>query len=284
MSLTNVSLSLLVADADVQPRVLMSAETIEDYAEAMRAGAEFPPIVVYSDGESYWIADGFHRYYAATAAGLDYLPADVRRGDKRAAVLHSVGANATHGQRRTNEDKRRAVSRLLDDAQWSAWSDREIARRCGVHQDMVGRLRPVASVGFRQIDAQPAPTVTRTVERNGTVYEMRTEQIGRRPMPETPAEYDAPEHRPIAETLLANGVPDEEVAALMRGPEPEPPERKALSQVIYMGHVTRFDPRAVADSVPPDVARSQRESLLRIAGWIQQVADALESRRPLRAV
>lgn len=280
MTLTNVSLSLLVADADVQPRVLMSAETIEDYAEAMRAGAEFPPIVAYSDGESYWIADGFHRFYAATAAGLEFLPADVREGDKRAAVLHSVGANATHGQRRTNEDKRRAVKRLLDDAEWSKWSAREIARRCGVTAPLVLSLQPEPSVNALQID----PPLTRTVERNGTVYEMRTEQIGRRPMPEAPAEYDAPEHRPVAEALQANGVPDEEVAALMRGPEPEPPERKALSQVIYMGHVTRFDPRVVADSVPPDVARSQRESLLRIAGWIQQVADALESRRPLRAV
>jgi hypothetical protein len=42
---------------------------------------------------------------------------------------------------RTNEDKRRAVMTLLGDEEWSQWSNREIARRCGVHHDLVGSLR-----------------------------------------------------------------------------------------------------------------------------------------------
>ena len=33
----------------------------------------------------------------------------------------------------TNADKRRAVETLLNDAEWATWSDREIARQCGVH-------------------------------------------------------------------------------------------------------------------------------------------------------
>jgi hypothetical protein len=35
---------------------------------------------------------------------------------------------ATHGVRRTNEDKRRAVMKLLQDAKWSTGSNREIAK------------------------------------------------------------------------------------------------------------------------------------------------------------
>lgn len=60
----------------------------------------------------------------------------------RDAILFSVGVNSSHGLRRTNADKRRSVMRLLDDAEWSTWSDREIARRCGVSQPFVGNLRP----------------------------------------------------------------------------------------------------------------------------------------------
>ncbi|CAH1672360.1 hypothetical protein CHELA20_50910 [Hyphomicrobiales bacterium] len=51
------------------------------------------------------------------------------------------GANSLHGLRRSNEDKRRAVMRLLEDSVWSGWSDGEVARRCGVSQPFVSSLR-----------------------------------------------------------------------------------------------------------------------------------------------
>jgi hypothetical protein len=67
--------------------------------------------------------------------------ADVRRGALRDAMLAAAGANITHGFRRSNADKRRAVLTLLRDEEWSAWSDAEIARRCGVSQPFVGKIR-----------------------------------------------------------------------------------------------------------------------------------------------
>jgi len=57
------------------------------------------------------------------------------------ANVPSVVANATHGLRRTNQDKRRAVELLLNDPEWSGWSDHEIARACGVTQPFVSKLR-----------------------------------------------------------------------------------------------------------------------------------------------
>jgi hypothetical protein len=41
----------------------------------------------------------------------------------------------------SNADKRQAVSRLLGDAEWSAWSDREIAKQCHVTHRFVGLVR-----------------------------------------------------------------------------------------------------------------------------------------------
>ena len=71
----------------------------------------------------------------------------MRQGDRRDAILHSVGANATHGLRRTNADKRRAVSILLQDelvavdpATGDPWSDREVALRCVVTHPFVAGL------------------------------------------------------------------------------------------------------------------------------------------------
>jgi hypothetical protein len=76
--------------------------------------------------------------------------------------------------RRTNEDKRRAVATLLNDPEWSQWSDREIGRRCGVRDRMVTRYgRYLAE--FRQID--PERPDVRKVARGGAVYEQQTSGI-----------------------------------------------------------------------------------------------------------
>lgn len=62
---------------------------------------------------------------------------------------------------------------LLQDAEWSQWSDREIGRRCVVHNSTVGEVRRSLS----ETDSEkPASTYT---TKHGTVATMRTENIGR---------------------------------------------------------------------------------------------------------
>ena len=127
-------------DGGTQPRAAMDENTIDEYAEAMGEETKFPPITVFFDGE-FWLADGFHRLKAAEKIGLFKITVEVKQGSLRDAVLYSCGANATHGLRRSNVDKRRAVLRLLEDKEWSQWSDRSIARCCGVSHDLVNRMR-----------------------------------------------------------------------------------------------------------------------------------------------
>lgn len=136
-----IHLDQLTVDRDVQSRVRLDSTTVSDYAEAMKDGSEFPEIIVFDDGVLLWLSDGFHRVAAAREAGIDELKADVRVGGKREAILHACGANWNHGLRRTNEDKRQAVLLLLEDSEWSRWSDHEIARRCHVSPTTVGLVR-----------------------------------------------------------------------------------------------------------------------------------------------
>lgn len=89
----------------------------------------------------------------------------MRQGGLRDAILHSAGANATHGLRRTNDDKRRAVLMLLQDNEWGQWNNSEIGRRCAVDHKTVARLR-AEHLG----NSQDAP---RTVSRGGTAYPMK---------------------------------------------------------------------------------------------------------------
>jgi hypothetical protein len=111
----------------------------------MRAGDKYPAVDVYLDAAQdppvYWLADGFHRLDAADDAGLEEFDADVYNGDRRAALLHSLGANKNHGLRRSRADARKAVERMLRDAEWSTWSDREIGRQVGVDHKTVAKVR-----------------------------------------------------------------------------------------------------------------------------------------------
>ena len=114
---------------------------VREYAKAMRVGDQFPPIVVYHDGDKYWLADGFHRCEAAERISRPQIETEIRQGGRRDAVLFATGANAQHGVRRTNEDKRKAVSTLLLDGEWEEWSDHEIARRTHCTQPFVSKMR-----------------------------------------------------------------------------------------------------------------------------------------------
>ncbi len=139
---TTLTITDITLDPRCQPRAgELDSGLILDYVEAIQAGATFPPVTVFHDGDASYLADGFHRIEAARIAGRNEIAADYREGGLRDAILHAVGANSTHGKRRTNADKRLAVMTLLEDTEWSELSDREIARRCGVSQPFVSKLR-----------------------------------------------------------------------------------------------------------------------------------------------
>jgi hypothetical protein len=166
--------NVIRTDGGTQPRLQLSAETINDYAESMADGVAFPPVVVFYDGADYWLADGFHRLHAAQQIGLADIAADVRQGTIQDAQWYSYSVNQSHGLRRSNEDKRRAVESALRHEYASRYSDSDIASHVGVHRNTI--------LNYRR--EQPAQFVqdTRIVTRNGNTYEMNTANIGTRPM------------------------------------------------------------------------------------------------------
>jgi ParB-like chromosome segregation protein Spo0J len=161
-----IPLSRIRIDGGTQPRAEINQAVVDEYAEAMTGGAEFPPVVVFHDGVAFWLADGFHRYHGARKAEREDIDAEVKKGTQREAVLYAVGANVSHGLRRTNADKRRAVEILLADAEWAGKTDRWIAEAAAVSPDTVNRIR------HEQVsDSDTSPT-SRT-GRDGKTYQSR---------------------------------------------------------------------------------------------------------------
>ena len=169
-----IKISTLRRDGGCQPRAQLDDDVVVEYAEAMDAGAVFPPVKVFHDGTDHWLGDGYHRVAAAELLERETVNADIIQGNQRDAILHSCGANREHGLRRTNEDKRRAVRRLLEDEEWGKQSNSWIAKACGVSQPFVSGMRHEVAPSYNASEM-------RIVTRGGTTYGQNTAQIGRRP-------------------------------------------------------------------------------------------------------
>lgn len=223
--MSKLDLENIRIDGGTQSRVELNESVVSDYADAIAAGENMPPVVVFFDGADHWLADGFHRYFGHKKLGFIEILADIREGTRRDAVLYSVGANGNHGLRRSNADKRKAVETLLKDADWVKWSNVQIARAASVSESLVRHLR-------ENEDTKPA---TRTVERNGKTYEQKTANIGKKPTPAAPAPApqaaSAPAPSPAEEPPQPEDTgPDESELAANRAAEQA--DREALEKLL----------------------------------------------------
>lgn len=134
-----VRLAEIVFDAGTQIRAAINESVVAEYAERMSEGVQFPAVVLFHDGNAYYMADGFHRAMAAQRNQFREIDADVRAGTKTDALWYALGANRTNGQRLSETDKKHAIVLAL-----RAWPDRsqtQIAEQVGCAVPYVTRIR-----------------------------------------------------------------------------------------------------------------------------------------------
>jgi hypothetical protein len=137
-----MDIASLTQTPELQGRVGLNNDVVQEYAERMAEGCVFPPVLVFADGNgTAWLVDGYHRTAACERLGRDNVLAEVRTGTHDDALWASCSANKCHGLRRSNADKRRAVERALVHPRSVRLSDRQIGQYCGVHHHTVGRIR-----------------------------------------------------------------------------------------------------------------------------------------------
>jgi hypothetical protein len=263
----------LTLDPTLQPRREMDPALIDEYAERMRAGDQFPPLVAFLDAtEVLRLSEGWHRYAAAKAAEVEALAVDVRLGDYRAAHLNSLASNKDHGLRRSNADKRRAILAMLADPEWVAWSNERIAAHLGVSPPTVAKYRDDPSLKVLEIaslsdlydeDALapsfPPPPEVRLVERNGRQYEMQVGAIGHNP----------PTHKPTFTDLLAAAGADSDPAIQ----EARLAETLAVFLARWYENVAAL--RTLEESVTA-TSPEQRWKLRRFITHLREFADRLD--------
>ena len=179
-----VKIESIRIDGGTQPRVEIDYELVHEYSENID---QLPPVVVFSDGATNWLADGFHRYHAHKKLNLLEIEAEVKQGSKRDAVLYSVGANAQHdtaGKPRKNADKKKSVLMLLNDEEWVKWSDSEIAKQCFVDPKTVASYRSAHTMDFHSMGSDK----TFIHHKTGKPTTMNTANIGK-----SQSSYTAPD-------------------------------------------------------------------------------------------
>jgi hypothetical protein len=131
------------ATASTQVRVRIDPNTIDEYADDMKNGHIFPPVVVFAEAgsERYILADGFHRLAAAQKAKLTEIGVVIKEGGLHEALMAALEANAGNGLRRTNADKCHAVEMALKDPFLSGLPLREIAEVCRVSHELVRTIK-----------------------------------------------------------------------------------------------------------------------------------------------
>lgn len=277
----SIPFAQVATNGGTQSRAALNEETVAEYAEAIAAGATFPPVIVYHDGTEYWLADGFHRLAAASAAGKAEVDADVRQGDRRDAILHSVGANASHGLRRTNADKHRAVQALLEDEEWAQWPDTEIARRCAVGRAFVAKLRADVTC----TPSASEPVLRKYINKHGQESVMNVSRIGRSAVPSPSAQDEASEQavapKPKREPSFA--TEDDVAAGILKGEAVQniDPEAPAFDDGLgeYHDRVSEFDPASLPQRLAEALSEIDRlaEMLVDRDAHIGRLSDDLAS-------
>lgn len=126
-------------DSRLQCRTEVPQAIIDEYREGWKNQAKFPPIQVYQVDDEFLVVDGFCRVMAAASVGKSRVPCEVHDGTFHDALKAACGANAQHGLRRSNADKKRAATIAITN--FPDLSSREIAEICGVSHAYVQSMR-----------------------------------------------------------------------------------------------------------------------------------------------
>lgn len=216
-----LSIDLIDRDGSTQSRSAIRHETVDEYAAILKSKVEypFPPIVVFQDAKTgeCFIGDGWHRFLACVASDTPNVRAEVHKGTRRDAILHAVGANAEHGIKRSNDDKRKAVGMLLSDPQWSKGSNRWIAGVAKVSEAFVRALKK--EMGVKSTQAVGMDGRTRDAPQKKETAHMRSlaNEGGEQSQADEPLDPNDPEAYDPAE--------DPEVT-------PQPPDPQKVSRGV----------------------------------------------------
>jgi transcriptional regulator with XRE-family HTH domain len=208
----------IIKDPDVYPRRNESPKTIEAYAEALEAGARFPPILVQristNDGEEYTVfLDGLHRARASERIKRKSIEAEYWKKETlnkeewlTRLQLESAKRNAAHGDRLGSEDKKYQARKICEKN--PDITEQEIADAFGVSQKTVSNW--VSDIKLMQ--KAECQAIIYRLNSLGWTQEEIAKVVGLARSTVAEKMSDLPELLKLTKSLLDRGDPIERVA------------------------------------------------------------------------
>jgi hypothetical protein len=158
-------------------------ELAAEYAEAIKAGAKFPPVKAVHDKEAraYWLFDGFHTVAASDKAGKPQVDAEVIEGTFEDALRLSWQSNSTHGARRSGADMTNVLRSLFTTNQKLIRRPlRELTALTNISPGYISRIRTEVAEEFAaKKEKEPEATPPSSEGGNGAEATAQAEKRGR---------------------------------------------------------------------------------------------------------
>ena len=108
-----IKISEIIFKDELYPRTGVSYITIGNYAEKMKAGVKFPPILLGKIGSESILVDGYHRLQATLRLKEEYIKAEVKQyGTIKELFRDAVESNNQHGLQLTGSDNIKILATL----------------------------------------------------------------------------------------------------------------------------------------------------------------------------
>ena len=197
-----INIAAVKLDPRTQVRMSVNDERVELYADNMKDGEAFPPIVVFQVEGEYVLSSGYHRLYAAKKNGYASIEAEVHTGSMDDAILYSLGANARHGLSLSKEEIRRGIRIILQHPEWKEMSQSQIAKHINTSQMTVSRIKAeMREEGFEFDEGR------KKFIKGGKEMAMETKRIGKQKK-EKPPTIEIPIDKQDEISELSNTISD----------------------------------------------------------------------------
>jgi len=209
-------------DGGTQVRFKLHEDKVAEYAELMKEGIVFPPLVVFHDGVDYWLADGFHRFFAYKKNGNTAIDCDVRQGTLEDAKRFARTANNKHGIPLSVEEWKAIANYYFTSKEYQDWSTRQIAKELGKSNSTISRWRA-------ELTEAPAQV---TYVRDGKKLTMKTDKIGKSDKVAPKKEKATIPHGTVTPTIPSGTVENDKIQELSYTIEELHQELTAAKDVI----------------------------------------------------
>lgn len=145
-TIIEINISAIAPHEELETRLNYDGIHLDNLEASIKTGSKLPPILVIKSevqSDKYHIVDGYYRMLVCKRLKEEFIEVEIFKENIRSAIIYRISKNAAHGLNYTLSERIQNTRKLLVDKDWKNWSNRKIARICGVNEKTVRNHRKI---------------------------------------------------------------------------------------------------------------------------------------------